>query len=171
MNASLKKFEIISTRPIGGPMECTTWGDINQMLEHMNHHSKNRIGKIIWTLEVEEGWVLHNIFSVHFLKENKVLIHTCDLALEFMDNNCSLCQSPFGPKGAMILGQYCHAFHITCIVEHSLRWLVYLECWSPLSSRFYKMMGLRVVMPSGHQYNHWNLPLNQLPMKFMNYRK
>jgi hypothetical protein len=26
-------------------------------------------------------------------------------------------------------------------------------------------------MPSGHEYNRWNLPLNQLPMKFMNYRE
>ena len=26
-------------------------------------------------------------------------------------------------------------------------------------------------MPSGHEYNPWNLPLNQLPMKFMNYKE
>jgi hypothetical protein len=41
---------------------------------------------------VEEGWVPHNIFSPHFLKENKVVIHTCDPTPEFMDNNWSLCQ-------------------------------------------------------------------------------
>jgi hypothetical protein len=41
----------------------------------------------------------------------------------------------------------------------------------PLSSRFYEMMGLRTVMPSRHEYNRWNLPLNQLPMKFLNYRE
>jgi hypothetical protein len=45
------------------------------------------------------------------------------------------------------------------------------ECRSPLSSRFYEMMGLRAVMPSRHEYNRWNLPLDQLPMKFMNYRE
>jgi hypothetical protein len=33
------------------------------------------------------------------------------------------------------------------------------------------MMGLRAVMPSGHEYNRWNLLLDQLPMKFMNYRE
>jgi len=26
-------------------------------------------------------------------------------------------------------------------------------------------------MPSGHEYNRWNLPLDQLPKKFMNYRE
>jgi hypothetical protein len=91
------------------------------MLERTNHHSKDRSGKIDWTLEVEEGWVPHNIFSVHFLKENKVVIHMCDPAPEFMHNNCSLCQSPFGPEGAITLGQCCHAFHVTCIAQHSLR--------------------------------------------------
>jgi hypothetical protein len=77
----------------------------------MNHHSKDRSGKIDWTLEVEEGWIPHNIFFAHFLKENKVVIHTCDPAPEFMDNNCSkLCQGSFGPEGAIILGQCRHAF-------------------------------------------------------------
>jgi hypothetical protein len=28
MNASLERFKIISARPVGGPTECTTWGDI-----------------------------------------------------------------------------------------------------------------------------------------------
>jgi hypothetical protein len=62
------------------------------MLERTNHQLKNRSGKIDWTLEVEEGWVPHNIFSAHFLKENKVVIHTCAPAPEYMDNNCFLCQ-------------------------------------------------------------------------------
>jgi hypothetical protein len=153
VNASLERFKIISARPVGGPTECTIWGDIDEMLERTNFHSKDRSGKIDWTLEVEEGWVLHNIFSAYFLKENKVVIHTCDPSPEFVDNNCSLCQGPFGPEGAITLGQCCHAFHITCIAEHSLRRSVCLECRSPLSSKFYEMMVLRVVMPSGHKYN------------------
>jgi hypothetical protein len=128
VNASLERFKIISTRPVGGPTECTTWGDIDQMLERTHHHLKDRSGKIDWTLEVEEGWVPHNIFSVHFLKENKVVIHTCDPASEFMDNNCSLCQGPFGPEGAITLGHCCHAFYVTCIAQHSLRRLVCPEC-------------------------------------------
>jgi hypothetical protein len=32
------------------------------------------------------------------------------------------------------------------------------------------MMGLRHIMPSGHEYNQWNLPLDQLPKKFLNYK-
>jgi hypothetical protein len=171
VNASLERFKIISARPVGGPTECTTWGDIDQMLEHTNHYSKDRSGKIDWTLEVEEGWVPHNIFSTHFLKENKVVIHTCDPAPEFMDNNCSLCQGPFGPEGAITLEQCRHAFHVTCIAQHSLRRLVCPKCRSPLSSRFYEMIELRAVIPSGHEYNCWNLLLDQLPMKFMNYRE
>jgi hypothetical protein len=110
MNALLERFKIISARPVDGSTKCTTWGDIDQMLEYMNHHSKDRSGKIDWTLEVEEGWVPHNIFSAHFLKENKVVIHTCDPAPEFMDNNCSFCQGQFGPKGAITLGECRHAF-------------------------------------------------------------
>jgi hypothetical protein len=98
MNTSLERFKIISAQPVGGPMECTTWGDIDQMLERTNHHSKDRSGKIDWTLEVEEGWMPHNIYSAHFLKENKVVIHTCDPVPEFMDNNCSLYQGQVGPE-------------------------------------------------------------------------
>jgi hypothetical protein len=78
VSTSLERFKIISARPVGGLMECTTWDDIDQMLERTNHHSKDRSGKIDWTLEVEERWVPHNVFSTHFLKENKVVIHTCD---------------------------------------------------------------------------------------------
>jgi hypothetical protein len=33
VNASLERFKMISARPVGGPTECTTWGDIDQMLE------------------------------------------------------------------------------------------------------------------------------------------
>ena len=66
----------------------------------MNQHLKDRFGKIDWTLEVEEGWVLHNIFFAHFLKDDKVVIHMYDLVLEFTDNNYSLCQGPVWPRGS-----------------------------------------------------------------------
>ena len=153
MNTSLERIKIISTRLVGGFTECTTWEDIDQMLERTNHHSKDRLEKINWTLEVEKAWVPHNIFSTHFLNDNKVVIHMCDLAPEFMDNNYSLHQGSFGQEGAITLGQCCHAFHVTCIVQHSLRRLVCLDSRSPLSSRFYEMIRLRAVMPSGHEYN------------------
>jgi hypothetical protein len=37
VNASLERFKIISAQPVGGPMECTTWDDIDQILERTNH--------------------------------------------------------------------------------------------------------------------------------------
>ena len=43
-------------------------------------------------------------------------------------------------------------------------------CRSPMSRRFYEAMGIRDVMPPGHEFNRWNLPLDQLPKKFLNYR-
>jgi len=33
------------------------------------------------------------------------------------------------------------------------------------------MMGLRDVMPPGYEFNRWNLPLDQLPKKFLNFRE
>jgi hypothetical protein len=33
------------------------------------------------------------------------------------------------------------------------------------------MMGHWGIMPLGHEYNPWNLSLNQLSMKFINYRE
>jgi hypothetical protein len=34
VNALLERFKMISARPVGGPTECTTWGDIDQMSQH-----------------------------------------------------------------------------------------------------------------------------------------
>ena len=42
-------------------------------------------------------------------------------------------------------------------------------CRSPISARFYELMGRWDVMPPGHEFNWWNLPLDQLPKKFLNY--
>jgi hypothetical protein len=61
VNASLERVKIISARPVGGPMECTTWDDIDQMLQRTNHYSKDRSGKMDWTLE--DGYRL--ICSLH----------------------------------------------------------------------------------------------------------
>jgi hypothetical protein len=33
VNAPMERFKMISARPVGGSTECTTWGDIDQMLE------------------------------------------------------------------------------------------------------------------------------------------
>jgi hypothetical protein len=115
VHTSLKRLKIISKWRIGGSTEFTHWGDIDHIFQHTNHYTKDRSGNIDWDLEVEEGWILHNIFSTHFLQENKVVIHTYDPRLEFLNNNYSLCQGHFGLQRAIILGQYCYAFQVTCI--------------------------------------------------------
>ena len=44
-------------------------------------------------------------------------------------------------------------------------------CRSLFSARFYELMETRDVMPQGHEFNWWNLPLDQLPKKFLNYHE
>jgi hypothetical protein len=66
----------------------------------------------------------HSIFTAHLLEEKKVVIHTCDPGSEFLNNSCSVWQGHFGLEGAITLEQCLHAFHVTCIVEHSLRQLM-----------------------------------------------
>jgi hypothetical protein len=153
VHTSLKRLKIISKWRIGGSTEFTHWGDIDHIFQHTNHYTKDRSGNIDWDLEVEEGWILHNIFSTHFLQENKVVIHTYDPGLEFLNNNYSLCQ------GNIAMPSKSHA-----LAEHYLRQSVCPECRSSLSAKFYKMMGLQSVMPLGHEYNHCNLPFDQLPV-------
>jgi hypothetical protein len=118
--ASLKRFKTINERCIGRSIEFTTCGNIDHMFQCTSHYMKDRSKSINWNLEVEKKWVLHNIFSMHFLEENKVVIHTCNLGTEFLTNNCSLCQGHFSPKRAITLGECCHAFHVICIAKRSL---------------------------------------------------
>jgi hypothetical protein len=84
----------------------------------------------------------YNIFSTHFLEENQDVIHTYDPGAKFLNNNCSLYQGHFGLERTITLGQFCHAFHVTCIANHSLWQSVCPECQSLRSTRFYKMVGL-----------------------------
>jgi hypothetical protein len=121
VHALLERFKTISERHVGGSTKFTTWIDIDHMLQHTNHYTKNRSGNVDWNLEMEEGYVLYNIFFAHFSDRNKEVIHICNFGTKFLNNNCSLCQGHFGLKGAIILGQCHHAFHVTCIAEHSLR--------------------------------------------------
>jgi hypothetical protein len=171
LEASLERFK----KAIGDrgrePTEITIWGDAVEMMDRTNYHRKGTSKDIDWALEVEEGWVPYNIFSSHFVESERTVIHTCDPRPTFLDDKCSLCQEFFGPEGAYTLGQCGHNFHITCIAVSSMRQSVCPMCRSPISSRFYEMMGLRDVMPPGHEFNRWNLPLDQLPKKFLNYRE
>lgn len=67
------------------------------------------------------------------------------------------------------MGQCRHTFHVTCIVKASLIRSVCAECRSPLSPRFYEMLGILEDMPPSHKYNQWTLPLDQGPYQFQNF--
>ena len=101
----------------------------------------------------------------------KCVIHTCDTVPALLKDKCSICQEHFGPDGAYTLGQCGHTFHITCVAASSLIRRACIICRSPISARFYELMGRRDVKPPGHEFNRWNLPLDQLPKKFLNYRE
>ena len=171
VEASVQRFK----NTIGGrarePTRNTIWGDVAEMMDRTSYYRNGKSTDIDWSLEVEEGWVPFNIFSSHFEESKRTVIHTCDPVPPFLNDKCSLCQEHFGPEGAYTLGQCGHNFHITCISESSMRQSVCPMCRSPFSTRFYEMMGLRDVMPPGHEFNRWNLPLDQLPKKFLNYRE
>ena len=171
LEASLERFKNTSAKEGRERTECTVWGDVVEMMDRTNYHRKGMSKDVDWTLEVEEGWVPYNIFSSHFMESERTVIHTCDPRPTFLDDKCSLCQEHFGPEGAYTLGQCGHKFHITCICGSSMRQSICPMCRSPISTRFYEMMGLRDVMPPGHEFNRWNLPLDQLPKKFLNYRE
>ena len=141
------------------------------MMDCINYNQKRKSNGIDWALEVEEGWVPYNIFSSHFTESERKIIHTCDPVPAVLNDKCSLCQEHFSPEGAYTLGQCGHNFHTTCISESSMRQSVCPMCRCPISIRFYEVMGIRDVMPPGHEFNRWNLPLDQLPKKFLNYRE
>ena len=148
----------------------TIWGDVVGMMDRTNHVRKEKEGDIDWALEVEEGWVPYNTFSSNLVESERRVISTCDPAPAFLNDKCSMCQNHFGPEGAYTLGQCGHNFHSTCISASSMTQSVCPLCRSPISTRFYEVMGMRDVMPPGHEFNRWNLPLDQLPKKFQNFR-
>jgi len=86
------------------------------MFKWFNHTKKEELSHNNWIMEVEEGWVLYNMLSIHMRESEKIVVHTCDLNLRILEALCSLCQSHFGPEGALTMGQCCYTFHITCIV-------------------------------------------------------
>jgi len=171
VETSLERFKNVIGQRGHEPTKVTIWGDVAEMMDRTNYHRKGKGNGINWALEVEEGWVPYNIFSAHFAESERRVIHTCNPVPAFLNDKCSLCQEHFGPEGVYTLGQCGHNFHTTCISESSMRQSVCPMCRSPISRRFYEVMGIRDVMPPGHEFNRWNLPLDQLPKKFLNYRQ
>lgn len=72
----------------GESTEFTVSGDndlmMGQTLDFQNDESKTRSKNIETASGIEEGWMLYNVFSLHLLEQEKVVVHTCDLAPDFL---------------------------------------------------------------------------------------
>ena len=166
---SLERFNKYVGSQGHGRTEVTVWGDVEEMMERTNFNRKGKAKDIDWRLEIEEGWVSYNTLSSDFLEDDRKIISTCDPPPPVLKEKCIVCQHHFGPEGAYTLGQCGHNFHVTCISKCALTKSACPVCRSPISTRFYEVMGIRDLMPPGHEFNRWNLPLDQLPNKFHNY--
>ena len=152
-----------------GSTENTIWGDMDAMFERLNHALQDERRHINWNLEVEEGWIPYGTLSAHVKQNEKTLVHGCDPSSPLLTGLCSLCQGPYGPEGALTLGQCRHTFHVTCILKCALHRRECAECRSPLNARFYEVFGILEGMPPSHEYNRWTLPLDQGPYFFQSY--
>ena len=166
----LKRFKSTIGERGQGSGRVSIWSEIGEMMERTDYARLGKSNALDWALEVAEGWVPYSIFSSHFVEVERKVVHTCDTVPALLQDKCSICQEHFGPEGAYTLGQCGHTFHITCIAASSLIRRACIMCCSLISARFYELMGRRDVMPPGHEFNQWNLPLDQLPKKFLNYR-
>ena len=170
VESSYWRLQSMFTEHPTGSTEITCWGDMEAMFERLNHTKNEKSPHINWTLEVEEGWVPYSTLSAHIQKHEKTVVHGCGTSPVILEGHCSICQLHFGPEGALTMGQCPHTFHVTCLVKACLVRSVCPECRSPFSPRFYEMLGLLEGMPPGHEYNRWNLPLDQGPYHFQNYQ-
>ena len=171
VDTTLKRFKSTIGERGHGSRRITIWSEIGEMMECTDYARLEKSNAIDWALEVAEGWVPYNIFSSHFVESERKVIHTCDMVPALLQDKCSICQEHFGPEGAYRLEQCGHTFHITCVAASSLIRRACIICRSPISARFYELMGRRDVMPPRHEFNRWNLLLDQLPKKFLNYRE
>lgn len=166
---SLEKFEKYIGKGGHERTEVTIWGDVCEMMDRTNFNRAGKTNDIDWTLEIEEGWVPYNTFSSEMKEHERKVISTCDPPPKLLKEICIICQYHFGPEGAYTLGQCGHNFHATCLSKCALTKSTCPVCRSPITTRFYEVMGTRDLMPPGHEFNRWNLPLDQLPKKFHNH--
>jgi hypothetical protein len=171
VNTSLEEFKKYERLREHEPTKVTIWGDVEEMMERTNFNRMGKDDDIDWSLEVAEGWVPYNSFSSHFVESNRNVVYTCDPPPTILKEKCGMCRYHFGPEGAYTLGQCGHNFHVTCIASAARGKSSCPICRSPISTRFYEVMGMRDVMPPGHEFNRWNLPLDQLPKKLHNFRE
>ena len=169
IQSSLQKYNEAAAKGGEDATKITIWRDVEEMMERTLHSSKNRRGVIDWALEVEEGWMPYDVLSSHLDESKREVIRTRKPSEEYSRETCSICQQYFGPEGAFEMGHCNHKFHITCIAKAALNNRQCVICRSPISSRFYEMLGLQHLMPPGHEFDRWNLPLDQLPKKEVNW--
>ena len=160
VDTTMKRFKSLIRERGQGSERVTIWSEIGEMMERTDYARLGKSNVLDWALEVAEGWVPYSIFSSHFAEAERKVVHTCDKVPALLQDKCSICQEHFGPKGAYTLGQCGHTFHITCVAASSLIRRACIMCCSPISARFYELMGRRDVMPPGHEFNRWNLPLD-----------
>ena len=121
IESALAKFkDVFDKHPCASFDEITCWGDVETMFERLNCTKKGDSLPINWSLEIEEGWVPYKTLSSHAKRDEKVVVHACDPFPGIMEGVCSVCQFPFGPEGALSMGQCRHIFHVKCIIKASL---------------------------------------------------
>ena len=168
-NSYLRMSKKLEDEKANPDVQVTVWGDMDRMFERLNHGKSYQSDDIDWTKETEEGWVVHNTLSAHILDEERTLVLGSTPNDFMLKGRCCLCQHGFGPEGGLTLGQCGHSFHILCIQRAATYAARCPMCRIPLTTRLFEMLGISLLMPSGHEYNRWNLPLDQAPFKFQNY--
>ena len=160
VNITMKRFKSLIGERGQGSERVTIWNEIGEMMERTDYARLRKSNALDWALEVAEGWVSYSIFSSHFAEAERKVVHTCDTVSALLQDKCSICQEHCGLKGAYMLGQCGHTFHITCVAARSLIRRACIMYRSPISARFYELMERRNIMPPGHEFNRWNLPLD-----------
>ena len=153
MDTRFKRFKSLIGERGQGSGRVTIWSEIGEMMECTDYAQLGKSNAIDWALEVAEGWMPYNIFSSHFVESERKVVHTCDTVLALLHDKCSICQEYFGPEGVFTLEQCGHSFHITCVAASSLVRRACIMCRSPISARFYELIGRQEVMPSEHEFN------------------
>ena len=91
VDTTLKRFKSTIGECGHGSRRVTIWSDIGEMMECMDYARLGKRNAIDWALEVAEGWVPYNIFSLHFVESERKVIHTCDTVLALLQDKCSIC--------------------------------------------------------------------------------
>lgn len=171
INKGLSLFERVNRGAVSDNASITCWGSLSLMFERLHHGERGDNGSIDWGNEVEEEWAPYLTMNAAVDPDAKAVLRP-GYAPKWMSDGtkCSMCLNPYGPEGVYVLGHCGHMFHVTCLLEMALSSRGCAECKAPLSRRFYELFGILGEMPLGYEYNRWNLPLDQEPHHFLNYR-